>query len=91
MAQVVITFRIMPDSPDVDLTKLEKKAREAVTKFGGEVGKVETKPFAFGLMAMEIFFVMDEAKGSTETLEQEISDYEEVNSVEVVDVRRTIG
>jgi len=36
-------------------------------------------------------FVMDEAKGSTDDLEKKISEIDGVNSVEVVDVRRTIG
>jgi elongation factor 1-beta len=91
MAQVVITLRIMPESPDVDLAKLETEAKSAIKLFGGEVGKVDIKPVAFGLQALDIFFVMDEAKGSTEVLENEIANYEGVVSVEVTDVRRAIG
>jgi translation elongation factor aEF-1 beta len=81
----------MPESPDVDLVKLEREAKEAITKHGAEVGKVEVKPFAFGLNAVEIYFVMDESKGSTEVLENLISKFDGVNSVEVIDVRRAIG
>jgi elongation factor 1-beta len=91
MAQVVITLRIMPESPDVDLAKLEADSKVLIKRFGGEVGKVEVNPVAFGLKAVDIFFVMDESKGSTEVLENEIANFEGIASVEVTDVRRAIG
>jgi elongation factor 1-beta len=91
MAQVVITLRIMPESPEIDLKKLETEAKKAITAFGADVGKVEISPVAFGLKAIDIFFVMDEAKGSTEKLEAQLSEFEGVTSVEVTDVRRAIG
>lgn len=91
MAQVVVTLKIMPESPETDLKKIEIKATEAITAFGGHVGKVDIEPVAFGLKALKLFFIMDESKGSTEELETEIAKIEEVNSVEVTDVRRTIG
>ena len=91
MADVVITFKLMPTAPDVDLSSVEGKAKEAITAFGGEVGKVETQPVAFGLNALILIFVMDESKGSTDELETQISNMEGVNSVECTDVRRTIG
>ena len=92
MADVVVTMKIMPDSPEVDLTRLESSALEKIKTFTGiDNHKVEQEPVAFGLKALKIMFVMDEAKGSTDSLEQDISSIEGVNSVEVTDVRRTIG
>lgn len=91
MAQVVITLRIMQDSPEIDLKELEVKASAAIKRFNGEIGKVDIQPVAFGLKALDIYFVMDEAKGSTEVLENEIANFDGVASVEVTDVRRAIG
>lgn len=91
MASVVVTMKLMPISPEVDLKKLEETATPLIAKFGGEVGKVETEPIAFGLIALILFFVMDESIGSTEELENQLAEIEGVNSVEVIDVRRTIG
>ena len=91
MASVIVTLRIMPESPDIDMDKLESKATEKIAGFGGEVGKKEIQPVAFGLKALILFFVMYEAKGSTEPLEKEIEALEGVSSVEVTDVRRAIG
>ena len=91
MADVVVTIKVMPTSPSVSLTSIEGRCREAIEKFGGEVGKVEVQPVAFGLKALILIFVMDESLGSTEELEQQIQEVRGVQSVEVTDVRRAIG
>ena len=91
MALVVVTLRVMPKSAESDLKKIEEEAEKLIKEFGGEPGKTEIKPIAFGLKALEIFFVMPEEKGSTEDLEKKIAALDDVNSAEVVDVRRAVG
>lgn len=91
MANVVVTMKIMPEDPSTDLKKIENEASEKIKNFGGNVGKVEVIPIAFGLQSVNIIFIMDENKGSTDELENQISSLEGVNSAEVSDVRRTIG
>ena len=49
------------------------------------------EPIAFGIKALKITFVMEESKGSTDSLEESIKTIEGVNSVETIDVRRAIG
>lgn len=91
MADVIVTFKIMPESPDVDLDKIKESADRLIKEFGGEIGKVEKEPIAFGLEALNLIFVMDESLGSTDDLEEKVENIEGVNSVEVTDVRRAIG
>ena len=92
MANVVITLKIMPESPDTDFGPVEEKARAAIAEYAGETEtKSEKKPVAFGLESLNIIFVVDESKGGTDTLEKQISEISGVNSVEVIDVRRAIG
>jgi len=92
MAQIVATLKIMPESPESDLSSIQNKAEEEIKKFAGDTQtKIEQEPIAFGLKALKIIFVMDESKGSTDSLEENIKKIEGVNSVEVVDVRRAIG
>lgn len=96
MAKAIVTLKIMPDSPETDLNALEQKILSSIKKFYYEADKeVDYKtviePVAFGLKAIKLTFVMDEKMGSTEKLENEIQTFEDVNSVEVVDVRRAIG
>jgi elongation factor 1-beta len=91
MANVVITFKIMPSSPDEDLNAIKKSATTFIEEAEGMVHKIEEEPIAFGLKAVLIMFLMNEAKGSTEELEAKISEIDGVNSVEVTDVRRAVG
>ncbi len=91
MAKVVVTLRIMPKDPSVDLEKIKKDAVSKIEALKGEVGKVEVQPVAFGLNAVMIYFVRDESLGGTSEIEKELSSIEGVDSVETTDVRRTIG
>ena len=90
MASVVITFKIMPESPDVDLGAVKDKAADMINNVG-ELGKSEEEPVAFGLKALMLYMVMDEDKGSPDELEAQLAKIEGVNSVEVTDVRRAVG
>ena len=90
MADVIITFKVMPESLDVDLKVLEKNIKEVINRYG-DVGRVEIEEIAFGLKALKFVVVVDESKGGTEIIEDNMRNVEGVNSVEVVDVRRAIG
>lgn len=92
MAKVVVTFRIMPKDPSIDLSGLESGIKKEIVDFcSSEEFKTNIEPIAFGLKALKMIFVMDESKGSTEELENRISRIDGIESVEVVDVRRAIG
>ncbi len=92
MPNVVVTFRIMPGSPDADLSEIELKAKKEIFEFcNTDEFKTKIEPIAFGLNALYLLFVMDENIGSTESLEKKITQIDEVESVEVTDVRRAIG
>ena len=92
MAQVVVTLRIMPDDISADLSKLEVLAKKEIVAFcNSQEFKTQIQPIAFGLKALDILFVMEESKGSTEELENNIKQIDGVESVEVTDVRRAIG
>ncbi|RME53741.1 elongation factor 1-beta [Candidatus Woesearchaeota archaeon] len=92
MADVIVTFTIMPESPETDLEHLTTLAKEKITAFAGE-GDMRTsqEPVAFGLKKLIITFVADESKGSTEAIEKEIASLPGVSSCECTDVRRAIG
>ncbi len=91
MADVVVTLKIMPSSPDVNLDAISSMADGIIKKAGGEVGKTEKEPIAFGLVSLRIIFVINEKLGGTEPIENAISQLKGVASVEAVDVRRAIG
>jgi len=96
MASVIITLKLMPTSPEVDLDKLFDDAVKHINAFidekhkNGEMRK-EIEPIGYGLKALKIIFVMDEAQGGTEALEETLAKIADVESVEVTDVRRALG
>ena len=91
MADIVVTLKIMPTSPEVDLEKVKEEAEVEIKEFGGELGKHEIEPVAFGIQSLNLFFVMDESLGSTEELEENLKKIKGVESVVVSDVRRALG
>ena len=91
MAQVIISIKIMPESPEVDLGKIEGVAKEAILSAVGEGEiKAEVNPVAFGLNSLDLIFVMNESD-KLDPIEESIGKIDGVNSVEVTDVRRAIG
>ncbi len=92
MANAVITVKIMPESPSVDLEDIKTKVLSLIAEFAGEGDtKVTVEPVAFGLSSLNIIFVMDESLGSPDALEEKVTAIEGVNSFEVIDVRRALG
>ncbi|MCD6590009.1 elongation factor 1-beta [Candidatus Woesearchaeota archaeon] len=92
MANVVVTIRIMPTSPDVDLGVIEEEAKKKIREFTGiDEFRTSIEPIAFGLKALMITFLSPEEKGDTEPLEKELEGIEGVESIQVVDVRRAVG
>lgn len=85
----------MPESPETDLSKIESEAKKLIAQFNerGEEQefRVTETPIAFGLKALDIIFVMDEDKGSTEELEKQIAALDGAASAETTDVRRAVG
>ncbi len=96
MASVIVTLKIMPKSPEVNLDKVYEQACKHVREFvddkhkDGEIRK-EIEPIGFGLQALKLLFVMNENIGTTDKLEENIRNSEGVESVETTDVRRAIG
>ena len=92
MANTIVTVKIMPTSPEVDLEAVKEKAMKEILAFNdGKETKTSIEDVAFGLKSINLVFVMDEDLGSTEELEEKIKAIEHVASVEVIDVRRAIG
>tara|TARA_Y100000310_G_scaffold305460_1_gene345629 strand:+ start:176 stop:454 length:279 start_codon:yes stop_codon:yes gene_type:complete len=92
MAKAIVTLKIMPVSPETNLEEVQAKAAEKIKAAYGETEfKAEQEPVAFGLKALKLTFVIDEEKGSTDDVEAQIAELEEVNSCECVDVRRAVG
>jgi len=90
MGIAAVRIKLMPTSPETDLELIKNKAKEIVEKEKGKNCKFEEEPIAFGLKAIIVFFAWPEEQ-ELESLEEKLKKIEEVNSVQVVDMRRAFG
>ena len=87
MSDVVATMKIMPESPEVDLEAL-KEAIETAIPDDAEFHKIDEEPIAFGLVALNLMFIIEDGEGGTESTEEAIANLDNVASIEIVDTRR---
>lgn len=85
MGEVAVTVRLMPENTEVDLSKLE-----AAVKGRLKVYSVSKEPIAFGLEALKIIVVIEDAAGGTEPLENELASLPGVGNVQVVGLTRLL-
>jgi len=91
MGIALIKIKLMPSSPDVNLEKIKEKAKKIVENNKGARVSFEEQPIAFGLKAVIVGFEQNEDNGELEPMENALREIEDVNSVEVVDMRRAFG
>ena len=91
MGITLIKIKIMPSSPEVNLKKIEEKAKIIIEKNKGTRINFVEEPIAFGLKAIIANFEQDEKDGELEPIEKDLRKIKEVNSVEVIDIRRAFG
>lgn len=90
MGEVFITLKIMPTSPDVNIGELRDKAKAKAEELGAKIFDVKEEPIAFGLVAIMLTVIWPEEK-DPDVVESELAKVENVNSVQVTDVRRAIA
>jgi len=90
MGTAAVKMKFMPSSPDVDLEEITSKIEEILKNEDVSHSSFEEEPIAFGLKAIIATFGWPEEK-ELEPLEAEFSKIKNVNSVELIDIRRAIG
>ena len=82
MGEVVATLKIMPESPDVDLEAL-KAAIQAAMPAEAEFHKIEEEPIAFGLVALNLIFIIEDGEGGTESTEEAMAKFMHENELDL--------
>ena len=90
MGEVVATVKIMPKSPDVELEEMKINAQNIINK-DAELHKIEEEPIAFGLVALNVTFIIHDSEGGTAIIENKLTKLPNVSSIEIIDVRRLIN
>ena len=83
MGKVAVSFRIMPEDAEVNLGGLQAAIRKAL---GGRLKKLDVSPVAFGLKAIEVIVIVDDASGEIETVETSLGAIPGVGGVETTEV-----
>ncbi|MDD5012168.1 MAG: elongation factor 1-beta [Candidatus Nanoarchaeia archaeon] len=90
MAIAAVKIKIMPVSPEADLEVIKDTAKSMIESADGKNPTFEEEPIAFGLKAIIALFAWPEEK-ELEELEGKLKNIEDVNSVQVIDIRRAFG
>jgi len=91
MSTAAVQFKIMPDSPDINLDELKNKVKEKIESFeSGVFGESKEEPIAFGLKALIVTFAISESQ-EIDIVENSLKELEGASSVELLDYRRAVG
>jgi elongation factor 1-beta len=85
MGTVAVIVRIMPTSPDVDLEKLKAALKK---KLPG-IQDIREEPIGFGLKALKLAAVVNDAGGETDAIEQSLGQVAGVERAEIIEVTLT--
>jgi len=85
MGEVAVTLRLMPKSPEVNLTHLEAAIKKRI-----KVHSISREPIAFGLEALRVVAVVPDEAGGTEPLERELVSMPGVGNVQVIGLTRLL-
>lgn len=90
MGVMAVKIKIMPESLETDLMKIEEEVKKMMERNGVKNPKFEVQPIAFGLKALIVLFGWPEEK-EFEGFENSLVKIKGVSSIEVIDMRRAIG
>ena len=90
MSTAAVKIKIMPTSPDANLENIKESAKSMIEEMGGGNPTFTEEPIAFGLKAIIALFAWPEEK-EFEDLENELKNIEDVNSIQMIDIRRAFG
>lgn len=90
MGTALLKIKLMPTSPEINLEEIKEKAKKIVEKGKGKKCSFEVEPIAFGLKALIVSFDIDENQ-ELEPIEEGLRNIENVNSAQVIDMRRAFG
>ena len=90
MGIALITIKLMPSSPEENLEEIKAKVKVIIEKEQGKNVRFEEQPIAFGLKAVITYFDINESQ-ELEPIENKLSEIENVNSVQLIDIRRAFG
>jgi elongation factor 1-beta len=85
MGNVALILRVMPESPEIDLSTITEQIRKKVPG----LMDVREEPIGFGLRALKIAVVVGDAAGESDMVEAEINAIDGVERAEIIELTLT--
>jgi len=83
LGEVAIIYKVMPESPEIDLGNLKENIVNAIPAHA-KLNKIEEKPIAFGLSSLEVQIILNDREGGADEIEKLLGEIEFVESVETI-------
>ncbi len=89
MGKLIVTMKVLPDSPERDLDGLGRKVEDVLLKYG-KIYKRSIEPIAFGINALIFAVLLDEedTKGGTDPIEEDVKKVKGVQDAQVTDATK---
>ena len=89
MGEVAVTYKVMPDSVEIDLENLKSGLESKLAKVCKLQG-IDEQPVAFGLKALMVKLVIEDAEGTLDRVEGIIQEVQGVQSVDMTEMGRLL-
>lgn len=83
MGDIGVLLKVMPESPETDLERIKQEIKDRI-----KVEDMNEEDLAFGLKAIKVLTLVDDAEGGTEEVEEKLQGMEGVKGIEVEDVTK---
>jgi elongation factor 1-beta len=85
MGSVAVILRVMPESPEVNIEDLKKALKQKLPS----IQEMKEEPIGFGLKALKILAVVNDAGGETDMVEKALNEVAGVERAEIIEVTLT--
>ena len=85
MGSVAVILRVMPESPEINIEELKKALKQKIPS----IQEMKEEPIGFGLMALKVLAVVNDAGGETDAIEKSMNEVAGVERAEIIEVTLT--
>lgn len=85
MGGVAVILRVMPESPEINIENLKKALRQKLPS----IQEIKEEPIGFGLKALKVLAVVNDAGGETDAVEKILNEVAGVERAEIIEVTLT--